>query len=589
KSVVIDGTTVTITEDEDADLSDVFDYVKIEADSEDSTPTVDTSEMDDGVEYLGEAVSAAAVSKEASYSKKLCWSVDKQLAGDEGDGITIKGSVTLGYTANLKLYLALSYQYASVKLDLKLDGEVALTGTLTLVDISLGKISFVIVPGVNVELAPSLQVEVSASISFEFSITTTVGAYYDSDQSGIHSLCSSPTASYQTEFEGTLYVGLKLEGYVTVIDEHLTKIGLDGTAGVEITMKEEIQGLSSTSDSELHTCALCYAGTAYKKFTVSAKFELLNGVVDLKATLFSYTNKLFDFYYSADHDEWGFYTTCPYISYLCTITVKDYSGSPVSEATVACDALEEAAVTNESGIATFYLPNGAYLLTITGNGMTGTKSMTIAGSKKTLAVVLTADGTGDSGEDDSGGSGGDSGGSGDASGDGSDTEAEVETVASGTCGDDLAWTLDENGKLTISGTGAMKSWSSYSRVPWYSYISSITSVAIEDGVTSIGKYAFYGCTSLTSVTISDSVISIGSYVFHGCTSLTSVTIPGSVTSIGSYAFYNCTSLTSVTIPNGVSSVSSYMFYGCTELISVSIGKSVASISSYAFYNCTSLT
>ncbi|MDE5798341.1 MAG: leucine-rich repeat domain-containing protein, partial [Treponemataceae bacterium] len=62
----------------------------------------------------------------------------------------------------------------------------------------------------------------------------------------------------------------------------------------------------------------------------------------------------------------------------------------------------------------------------------------------------------------------------------------------------------------------------------------------------IGNGAFEGCTSLTSVIIPDGVTSIGSSTFEGCTNLTSVTIPGSVTEIGWQAFYRCTSLESVT-------------------------------------------
>ena len=111
---------------------------------------------------------------------------------------------------------------------------------------------------------------------------------------------------------------------------------------------------------------------------------------------------------------------------------------------------------------------------------------------------------------------------------------------------------------------------------------------IPDSVTSIGSYAFSGCTSLTNMTIPDSVTSIESYVFYECTSLTNVIIPDSVTSIGSYVFYGCTSLTSIVIPDSVTSIGSSVFYGCTSLTSVTIPDSVTSIGSYAFYRCTSL-
>ena len=99
-----------------------------------------------------------------------------------------------------------------------------------------------------------------------------------------------------------------------------------------------------------------------------------------------------------------------------------------------------------------------------------------------------------------------------------------------------------------------------------------TSYSIPDSVTSIGNYAFYGCTSLTSVTIPDSVTSIGDYAFRGCTGLTEITLPDSVTSIGSYAFYGCTGLTSVTLGIGVSAINSYTFYGCTSLINLTLNK-----------------
>ena len=90
----------------------------------------------------------------------------------------------------------------------------------------------------------------------------------------------------------------------------------------------------------------------------------------------------------------------------------------------------------------------------------------------------------------------------------------------------------------------------------------VTYSDISYSVTSIGNYAFYGCSGLTSVTIPNSVTFIGDGAFQQCSGLTSVTIPNSVTSIGYSAFQDCSGLTSVTIPNSVTSIGTWAFSDC---------------------------
>ncbi len=158
----------------------------------------------------------------------------------------------------------------------------------------------------------------------------------------------------------------------------------------------------------------------------------------------------------------------------------------------------------------------------------------------------------------------------------------------GTCGENLTWTLDtETGVLTISGTGEIRD--SYYYEWWKSYRSSVSSVVISDGVTSIGYEAFDNCSSLTSITIPNSVTSIGYGAFMGCSSLTSITIPNSVTSIGDSAFEGCSSLTSIAIPSSVTSIGDDAFKGCSSLTSITIPNSVTSIGRNAFDDCTGLT
>ena len=125
--------------------------------------------------------------------------------------------------------------------------------------------------------------------------------------------------------------------------------------------------------------------------------------------------------------------------------------------------------------------------------------------------------------------------------------------------------------------------------PYGDYNKAIKTVKIQNGVTSIGDYAFDNCTSLTSIEIPSGVTSIGDGAFAYCTSLTSIEIPSGVTSIRDHAFDNCTSLTSIEIPSGVTSIGNSAFKNCTSLASIEIPSSVTSIGNEAFAYCTNLT
>ncbi len=137
-----------------------------------------------------------------------------------------------------------------------------------------------------------------------------------------------------------------------------------------------------------------------------------------------------------------------------------------------------------------------------------------------------------------------------------------------------AYTIKENTRLIAGGT--------------FKDCSSLTSVTIPNGVTSIGKYAFSGCSALTSITIPNSVTSIGSGAFSSCSALTSINIPEGVTNIELYTFENCSSLTSITIPNSVTSIGHGAFGYCSSLTSATMGNSVTSFGELVFQDCKSL-
>lgn len=230
---------------------------------------------------------------------------------------------------------------------------------------------------------------------------------------------------------------------------------------------------------------------------------------------------------------------------------------------------------------------------------------------------------------------------------------EYPIIASGICGaegNNLTWKFTEDGTLTISGEGEMLSAYFFdpdyyipdkTEIPWYNNyyfdIEDIETVVIEDGVTSIGDYAFFNCSNLTRISIAESVTRIGESAFRNCENYF-VDIPESVTSIGrdafvktyvynndwfwvdgvlyidnclieappasisaeytiqpgtrviaDEAFWECTYLRQVTIPESVTNIGRYAFYWCTDLTSVTIPESVTSIEYGTFYECTNLT
>ena len=172
------------------------------------------------------------------------------------------------------------------------------------------------------------------------------------------------------------------------------------------------------------------------------------------------------------------------------------------------------------------------------------------------------------------------------------TQAWGQTViASGECGysgDDLTWTLTDDGTLTISGVGRMNSYSSSSSIPWYEEKDRIRTVIINDGVTSIGSYAFYYCSGLTSIDLPKSLTSIEERAFEDCIRLTSIDLPESLASIGNSAFSG-SGLTSVDLPESLTSIEERAFEECIRLTSIDLPESLASIGSYAFYHCSALT
>ncbi len=191
-----------------------------------------------------------------------------------------------------------------------------------------------------------------------------------------------------------------------------------------------------------------------------------------------------------------------------------------------------------------------------------------------------------------------------------DAEA-AEMPTSGTCGEKVTYVFDETtGELVISGSGDMDDYPNGSETPFCQNLS-IQKVIINEGVTSIGDFAFYACYNLKEIIIPDSLVEIGKcafYVVYGitefvipgnvkhigegafncCRNLTNVDISEGVESIGEWAFANCDSLTEIIIPDGLTSIGNAAFTACDKLKSVTMSDSVTYLGDEAFSHCNLL-
>ncbi len=163
-------------------------------------------------------------------------------------------------------------------------------------------------------------------------------------------------------------------------------------------------------------------------------------------------------------------------------------------------------------------------------------------------------------------------------------------IASGECGadgDNVLWTLDGQGVLTITGEGDMADYSSGETAPWYDYAASVQSVVIAEGVTHVGNRAFIYCSALTDASLSNSIESIGTYAFFSA-GLSDIVIPQDVETIGTNAFSSCTRLESVKTCGNLWSVGTDCFSDCSALTEVVFGGYVRSVGGGMFARCTSL-
>ena len=613
----INGTTVTIYGDEDFQLEDVFSILKMDGENTTDKAIVDTETGDGKVSYIG-TQEIETLDSTNEWEGKAEFSHVFKISTDDGKDEdseekpvsgSVEGTVSIKAAIKLKLRLCDDNKMVSLSFPMtekfELEGAVEYKGEL----LKFPKITLPVYGCLSVGFEPQMVFKANASVAFKMDSTQMIGFEW-SQKDGTQDISEAPVTSINFKLSGSIYLGFDMapKAELGVGKVSLVKLKFKAEAGFELSAEERL-GDQGTGLDEIHGCKNCYEGELEFKITLGVSLKILLYEPKIEITPFSHS--FGKAYASADYGDFG-WGECPHVKYRLTLKAgKAGAGATVKIQSNDSDtsSLYTETTLDADGNSTVYLPGREYRITANKGSMEFVKTIKLSRGT-TVNIDLEQGSTGgnpgttdpDTPDPDKP----------DPDNPDPDPTPPSETiVASGACGDNLTWKLDDKGTLTISGKGAMTEWVYSDSAPWKTYSNTINKVVIQPGVTSIGGYAFSECKNLTSITIPEGVTSIGigafwkcfdltsitipegvtrigGSAFEGCSSLTNITIPKSVTSIGGYAFSECKNLTSITIPEGVTSIEDGVFSGC-GLRSITIPKGVTSIGRYAFQECSSLT
>lgn len=174
----------------------------------------------------------------------------------------------------------------------------------------------------------------------------------------------------------------------------------------------------------------------------------------------------------------------------------------------------------------------------------------------------------------------------------------INPILSGICGNNATWSYNRvTYELIISGFGDMNDFpleydstvsASIPTSPWYIYHDLIQKVDIQEGITSIGLWAFGYCSKITDINIPDSVNKIGSCAFENCYSLVNISLPETITTLSSSIFHGCKCLRNIHIPDTVTEIGAFAFQNCINIEEIIIPQNVSVIRNEVFDGCINL-
>ena len=370
KSISIDGTTATIVGDETS-LDEVFDYVRIEGGTTFENTEIDPSGLEEGIEYNGafegpSTFALADISKSKSISASYTFA-EKEFISTDSKKVTLNGEAMFTIKASMDVYVSLKYSTVEVKLEYSFGVEIKVSGSIA-AKIPLGYIAIAVCPGVYISFTPSFILELSGEVSVSGELKGQFGFKASTDTKKIKNTSSTPKFECQFKVEATVFIGISLEPSIAIVSKKVAQAKMSGRFGAEI--KGTLRYTSDKPTSEKHECKSCVDGDFSARASLSFEAKFLNlKKLTFKLTVMDKKIKLRDFYYSFDHDEFGF-GTCPYISYSFIVNVLE-GKDVVQGASVKISSSSEdiTKTTDKDGkIEAVYLKNVKYTVTVTKKG-----------------------------------------------------------------------------------------------------------------------------------------------------------------------------------------------------------------------------
>ncbi len=325
KSVSINGSTATVTSD-DTDLTEVFDYVKIEGSTTGENTTVDMSKADEGVEYRKIEEETGEI-QTSSFDYNDSKSVSSEFTIKEKKikkNVKLSAKLTFKVSASVNVYyqrkaFADDYLDMSIKIEPSVAISFSLTGKAEKSFVKLGEIGIYVCPGVYIGFTPQFVVEVSGSISISGTIKGCIGYSYNSDE-GFKNTSSPFDFKPKVEISVEVFIGINLKPHIAIIHEKIADASISGEIGFKIKASTDL--LEGATSKAKHDCKVCIDGDISFVIKFSAELKLFNSEkwkygADLCNTSF----KIADFYISVPYGfGWG---VCPHKFYEVKFTVAD--------------------------------------------------------------------------------------------------------------------------------------------------------------------------------------------------------------------------------------------------------------------------